>query len=120
GGGMLMSGVVGISVRRMVWSGFVKAPHAQRHGRIYNAIERMFDTWLRVYDRTLRLSLRYRALSMAISIALLVGTAYLFVLIPKGFLPSEDQGRFQISTEAVQGIGFDEMVRHQQQVAAIV
>ena len=36
---------------------------------------------------------------------------------PKGFLPSEDQGRFNISTEAMQGIGFDEMVRHQKQVA---
>ena len=40
--------------------------------------------------------------------------------MPKGFLPSEDQGRFNISTEAMQGISFDEMVRHQQQVAAIV
>src|SRR5439155_26970011 len=73
-----------------------------------------------LYDRTLRLSLRFRAVTMAISIALLVGTVYLFMLVPKGFLPSEDQGRFQMSTEAIQGIGFDEMVRHQQQVAAIV
>ena len=31
-------------------------------------------------------------------------------IVPKGFLPSEDQGRFNVSTEAVQGIGFDEMV----------
>src|ERR1039458_7046755 len=57
---------------------------------------------------------------MAVSVALLVGTVYLFMLVPKGFLPSEDQGRFQISTEAVQGIGFDDMVRHQKQVAAII
>jgi HAE1 family hydrophobic/amphiphilic exporter-1 len=57
---------------------------------------------------------------MGISIALLVGTGYLFTLVPKGFLPSEDQGRFNISTEAIQGISFDEMARHQLQVAAIV
>jgi HAE1 family hydrophobic/amphiphilic exporter-1 len=57
---------------------------------------------------------------MAISIALLVGTVYMFGLVPKGFLPSEDQGRFSISTEAIQGIGFDELVRHQREVAAIV
>ncbi len=57
---------------------------------------------------------------MAVSIALLVGTVYLFTIVPKGFLPSEDQGRFNVSTEAIQGIGFDEMVRHQQQVADIV
>jgi HAE1 family hydrophobic/amphiphilic exporter-1 len=44
----------------------------------------------------------------------------MFGLVPKGFLPSEDQGRFNISIEAIQGIGFDEMVRHQQEVAQIV
>ena len=48
--------------------------------------------------------------TMAVSVALLVGTVYLFTLVPKGFLPSEDQGRFNISTEAMQGISFDEMV----------
>ena len=70
--------------------------------------------------RTLRLSLRFHVLTMAISIALLVGTWWLFGLVPKGFLPSQDQGRFQIATEAVQGIGFDEMVRHHKQIATIV
>jgi HAE1 family hydrophobic/amphiphilic exporter-1 len=57
---------------------------------------------------------------MAISVVLLIGTVYLFNLVPKGFLPSEDQGRFSISIEAIQGIGFDDMVRHQQDVAAVV
>ena len=42
---------------------------------------------------------------MAVSVALLIGTVYLFMRVPKGFLPSEDQGRFNISTEAMQGIG---------------
>src|SRR4029077_9390275 len=50
----------------------------------------------------------------------LVGTGFLFAIVPKGFLPSEDQGRFNISTEGMQGIGFDEMVRHQQMVADII
>ena len=54
---------------------------------------------------------------MAMSLALLAGTVYLFTMVPKGFLPSEDQGRFSVSTEAMQGIGYDDMVRHQLQVA---
>src|SRR5581483_11270301 len=82
--------------------------------------EKMFDTWLKVYDVTLRGALRAHVVTMAISIALLAGTVYLFGLVPKGFLPSEDQGRFNISIEAAQGIGFPEMVRHQQEVAEIV
>jgi hydrophobic/amphiphilic exporter-1 (mainly G- bacteria), HAE1 family len=117
---ILVSGLVSISLTPMLCSRFLKPPHTQHHGWFYNATERMFDTWLKLYDWSLTLSLRFRAVTMAVSIALLVGTVYLFQLVPKGFLPSEDQGKFQVSTEAIQGIGFDEMVRHQQQVADIV
>jgi HAE1 family hydrophobic/amphiphilic exporter-1 len=51
---------------------------------------------------------------------LMVATVYLFIAVPKGFLPSEDQGRFNVNTEGAQGISFDEMVRHQLQVADIL
>jgi HAE1 family hydrophobic/amphiphilic exporter-1 len=51
---------------------------------------------------------------------LLFGTVYLFTVVPKGFLPNEDQGRMQVSTEGAQGISFDQMVRHQLQVANII
>ena len=117
---ILVSGFVSISLTPMLCSRFLKPPHSQKHGWFYNATEKMFDAWLRFYDVTLRASLRFHAVTFAISIALLVGTVYLFGRVPKGFLPSEDQGRFNISTEAIQGISFDEMVRHQLQVADIV
>ncbi len=117
---ILVSGVVSISLTPMLCSRFLKPPHAQRHGWFYNVTEQMFDAWLRLYDVTLRACLRFKFATLMVSVALLIGTYYLFTLVPKGFLPSEDQGRFQISTEGIQGIGFDEMVRHQMQVAAIV
>ena len=69
----------------------------------FKATERMFDALLRLYDWTLRVSLRFRAVTALVSVALLAGTVYLFVLIPKGFLPSEDQGRFMVSTEGGSG-----------------
>jgi HAE1 family hydrophobic/amphiphilic exporter-1 len=47
-------------------------------------------------------------------------TIYLFVVIPKGFLPSEDTGQIFGITEAVQGISFDAMKEHQLKIAAIV
>src|SRR5205085_10271627 len=93
---------------------------AQNHGWFYNAFERMFDAWLRVYDWTLRITLRYRAVTMLASLLLLAATAYLFMIVPKGFLPSEDQGRFMVNTEAAQGISYEEMSRHQKQVAAVI
>ena len=117
---ILVSGFVSISLTPMLASRFLRPPHAQRHGFVYNAIEAMFRSWLRLYDWTLRGSLRFHVVPMAISIALIVGTWFLFQAVPKGFLPSEDQGRFSISTEAVQGISLDEMTRHQLQVAEII
>src|SRR4029079_15708805 len=72
------------------------------------------------YDSTLRFTLRFRAATVVLSLAIIVATGYLFTVVPKGFLPSEDTGRFNLNTEGVQGLGYQEMLRHQQQVADIV
>src|SRR5262245_4630421 len=117
---ILVSGFVSISLTPMLCSRFLKPHHAQQHGRLYRATERVFDLWLALYDRTLGLALRFRPLTMAASVALLAATVYLFMAIPKGFLPTEDLGRLQIQTTAAQGIGYPEMVRHQQQIADII
>jgi hydrophobic/amphiphilic exporter-1 (mainly G- bacteria), HAE1 family len=117
---ILVSGFVSISLTPMLCSRFLKPPHTQKHGWFYNATEQLFEGWLRLYDWTLRGAIRFHPVTMAVSIALLAGTVYLFTLVPKGFLPSEDQGRFNISTEAKQGISFDEMTRLQLQIAEIV
>jgi HAE1 family hydrophobic/amphiphilic exporter-1 len=117
---ILVSGLVSISLTPMLCSRFLKPPHSQKHGWFYNATERMFESWLRAYDWSLRLSLRYAPVTMAISLALLTGTVYLFRAIPTGFLPIEDQGRININVEAAEGIGFDDMTRHMQEVGTIV
>ena len=117
---ILVSGFVSISLTPMLCSRFLKPPHSMRHGRFYNAIEAVFDGWLRLYDRTLWFTLKHRAIVMAVSLALLAGTGYLFTIIPKGFIPNEDSGQIQINTEAIQGIGYQEMVRHQLEVGAIL
>src|SRR6185436_19330394 len=117
---ILVSGFVSISLTPMLCSRFLRPPHAEGHSRLYNAFEWVFDVWRNTYGRTLSLTLRHRAITMAISIVLLAVTGYLFVVTPKGFLPSEDQGRFNVNTEGPQGISFDDMVRHQQQVADIL
>jgi HAE1 family hydrophobic/amphiphilic exporter-1 len=117
---ILVSGFVSISLTPMLCSRFLRPPHAETHGRFYNAFERMFESWLRLYDWTLKLTIRHRAMTMAVSILLLFGTVYLFTIVPKGFLPSEDQGRFMVNTEAAQGISYDDMSRHQMQVASVI
>src|SRR6185312_5211152 len=68
----------------------------------------------------LALTLRMKAVAMAVSILLVFATVYLFERIPKGFLPNEDQGRLTVNTEAIQGITFDDMTRHQDEAAAVL
>src|SRR3954447_14002779 len=117
---ILVSGLVSISLTPMLCSRFLKPPHSQKHGWFYNATERVFEAWLKLYDVTLSATLRFGLVTMLASLLLIAGTVYLFTLVPKGFLPSEDQGRFNVSTEGIQGIGFEDMIRHQQEVADIV
>src|SRR5258707_2176515 len=117
---ILVSGLVSVSLTAMLCRRCLKPPHTQKHGWMYNAIEGMFNAWLKLYDWTLRLSLNYGIVTLAISLALIVGTGYLFTAVPKGFLPGQDQGPFQIRTEAIQGLGFDATLPHQMQGATLV
>jgi HAE1 family hydrophobic/amphiphilic exporter-1 len=117
---ILVSGVVSLTLTPMLASRFLRPPREAAHGRIYQFTEHIFDAWLRGYSRSLKQAFRFRRTVMAISILLLAGTAYLFVAIPKGFIPSQDTGQLNGQTEAIQGIGFDAMVAHELEVADII
>jgi HAE1 family hydrophobic/amphiphilic exporter-1 len=120
GAAILVSGFVSLSLTPMLCSRFLRPPGEERHGRLYRQSERIFEAMLALYDRTLRYVLKRRRATMVVSGVLLAATVYLFVVIPKGFLPNEDQGTIFGFTEAAQGISFDAMVRQQQEAAAIV
>src|SRR5918993_2970742 len=78
---IIVSGFVSISLTPMLCSRFLKAPNSQRHGRLYNLTERMFQSWLNAYDWTLRWSLRHRFITMVSSLFLIAGSAYLFMIV---------------------------------------
>jgi hydrophobic/amphiphilic exporter-1 (mainly G- bacteria), HAE1 family len=111
---ILVSGVVSLSLTPMLCSRFLSPPGEQRHGRAYMKLEGFFDGMLRLYDRTLGWVLRHRGATMLVSAAILIATLWQFVVMPKGFLPSEDSGQIFAITLAQQGISFDAMKEHQQ------
>jgi HAE1 family hydrophobic/amphiphilic exporter-1 len=74
----------------------------------------------RAYDRTLRLSLRFKFLMLLLTFAMLIGTGYYLAVLPKGFLPNEDTGQIYINTEGAQGISFAQLVAAQKQATEIV
>ncbi|MBF8297970.1 MAG: acriflavin resistance protein, partial [candidate division NC10 bacterium] len=120
GAAVLVSGFVSLTLTPMLCSRFLRPPGGEKHGRIYQASERFFVGMLSLYDRSLQWVLRYRRATILFSALLLFVTAYLFVVIPKGFLPTEDTGMIFGFTEAAQGISFESMKEHQQALAAVV
>ena len=117
---ILISGFVSLTLTPMLCSRFIRPPAAERHGRLYLVIERFFNGMLHTYERTLKLVLNYRRTTLAVTIILTLVTGFLFTKIPMGFLPSEDTGQIFAFTEAAQGISFEDMVKHQKELAAIV
>src|SRR5262249_30349936 len=89
-------------------------------GRLFRVTETVFDGMLNVYDHSLQWVLRHRAITLAFSILILIATGYLFIRIPKGFIPDSDNDQLLIQTEAEQGISFGQMSRYQQIMADIV
>jgi hydrophobic/amphiphilic exporter-1 (mainly G- bacteria), HAE1 family len=117
---ILISGFVSLSLTPMLCSRFLRPLHQQDHGRLYLFMERFFDGMLRAYDWSLKKVLKYRRTTMSVTALTLAATVYLFIVSPKGFIPSEDTGQIFSITEAAQGISFENMVRHQQALAAVV
>src|SRR5437868_9478160 len=64
--------------------------------------------------------LHQRFVTILLSFGVLAGTIYMFVIIPKGFIPSQDTNQIFGFTEASQDISFDSMARHQRAVADIL
>ncbi len=101
---ILISGLVSVTLTPMLSSRFLKAHDSRRKpGRLFLWTESIFDGLLRIYERTLQFTLRHRPVTLAISILILLATGWLFVKIPKGFIPSEDANQVLVITEATQG-----------------
>ena len=117
---ILVSGFVSLTLTPMLCSRFLRPSHSELHSRIFDLSERFFNGMLSAYDRTLKIVLRHRFMTLVLSNVIFVATLYLFTVVPKGFLPSEDTGQIFGFTEAVQGISFESMKEHQQKVAALL
>jgi HAE1 family hydrophobic/amphiphilic exporter-1 len=117
---ILVSGVVSLTLTPMLCSRFLRPAGEMKHGRVYMALERFLDWMLRVYDVSLRWSLRHRVFVMVVSGIILVITVWQFAVIPKGFLPAEDRSQIFAFTEASQGISFQSMKQHQLELNKIV
>lgn len=110
---ILVSGFVSLSLTPMLCGLFLKPHDQERHGRLFNASEKVFTALQDLYRVTLAFTLRHKLITISIFFITVGLTVYLFREIPKGFLPSEDRGMIFGQTEAAQGTSYESMVRHQ-------
>ena len=117
---ILVSGFVSLTLTPMLCSRFLRPPKEAKHGRFYEATERVYQRSLAFYERTLGWVMDHRPATMLFSLGILVATVLLYPFVPKGFIPTEDQGQIQGTTETLEGASFENMRDHQLAVADIV
>jgi HAE1 family hydrophobic/amphiphilic exporter-1 len=119
---IVVSAFVSLTLVPMLASRFLpdEAHEEKPPGALVRSFERGFNVTLAAYTRSLDLALRHRGLVLGVALATFVATIWLFITIPKGFFPQEDIGQIFINTEASEDTSFPEMVRLQDQVAALL
>jgi hydrophobe/amphiphile efflux-1 (HAE1) family protein len=117
---IVVSAFVSLTLTPMMASRFLKPHSDEHHGRLFNASERAFEAMLNGYKYMLDLALRFRLITLGIFFASLAATIVLFVIIPKGFFPQQDTGLISGQSEAAQDISFQDMMRKQQELGAVV
>jgi len=117
---IFVSLVVSLTLTPMMASRFLRAHGETKHGKFYRWSERAFDRLLHAYERGLDLALRWSLTTLCIFFATVALSVYLFVIIPKGFFPQQDNGFLTAVSETSQDISFADMKRHQEELSAIV
>jgi HAE1 family hydrophobic/amphiphilic exporter-1 len=117
---IFVSLVVSLTLTPMMASRFLRSHKETRHGRFYQWSERAFNAMLHAYERGLDRALRWSKTTLLIFFATLALSVYLFVIIPKGFFPQQDNGLITAASEAAQDISFADMKRHQEELGQIV
>ena len=117
---IVVSVVVSLTLTPMLCSRFLVSEHDRAHGRLYRIIERGFDGILEGYRHGLDFVLRHQFPTLLVFLATVGITGVMFVMIPKGFFPTQDIGMLLGISEAGQDVSPQRMMAIQRQLAAII
>jgi multidrug efflux pump len=92
----------------------------ESHGRLYQLSEKAFKWVVGTYGRTLSAVLRYSPITLAVLLATIAFTVYLYIRVPKGFFPQQDTGRLIGAIQADQDTSFQAMNKTLLQMVNIV
>jgi len=101
---IFVSMIISLTATPMMCAHLLK--EQQSHGWLYRTSERFFVWLVETYGRTLNTVLNYASVTLAILLATIGLTVYLFIHVPKGFFPEQDNGRVNGSVVADQDTSF--------------
>jgi multidrug efflux pump len=104
---ILMSMVISLTATPMMCAHLLR--HQREHGRVYNASERAFTFVVTQYGRILGLVLRHPGITLLALLVTIALNVMLFIRVPKGFFPEQDNGRIQGQIQADQDTSFAAM-----------
>jgi multidrug efflux pump len=81
----------------------------ESHGWFYRNSEQVFNWVVGVYGKTLSTALRHSAITLAILLGTIALNVYLYIHVPKGFFPQQDNGRMMGAVQADQDTSFQAM-----------
>jgi multidrug efflux pump len=117
---ILVSAIVSLTLTPMMCAKLLRHRPAAAQGWFYRTSERFFDAVIRRYGTTLGWVLCHQTATLLVAIGTLVGTLWLYVIVPKGFFPVQDTGVILGVSEAPQTVSFAAMAERQQALAKVI
>ncbi len=117
---ILISGFISLSLTPMLCSRFLRPAGKESQGKLHLLTEHGFKRALGFYEWSLNWALHNKPSVIIVFLLMFVGTAVLFGIVPKGFMPSEDTGQIVCMTEAEQGTSYDAMVQLHSQICTLI
>ena len=117
---IVISAVVSLTLTPMMSARILRHEPKEQQGRIYRASERVFESMIAFYGRTLKFVLRYQTITLLVALSTLLLTIFLYIVIPKGFFPVQDTGVIQGISQAPETISFPAMAEKQQELAKVI
>jgi HAE1 family hydrophobic/amphiphilic exporter-1 len=118
---IIVSGFVSLTLTPMLCARVLKGHDGhEKQNFVLRAFETFFERMKSAYEWSLEWVIRFRSIMLVFTLLTIAGTIWLYVIVPKGFFPTEDTGFLFGITEAKTDIGFESMVEHQRKIADIV
>jgi len=117
---ILISAIVSLTLTPMMCARMLSHESLRKQNRFSRASERFFDRVIASYGRGLTRVLSHPWLTLGVALGTLALTVVLWLLIPKGFFPVQDNSIIQGTLQAPQSASFASMAERQQRVAEVI